>query len=70
MEDSELLLLVDDEEPQVVELDVLLDEPVRADDDVDLALGDAARARRFCSLGGPEPGENVDLDRVVGESVA
>ena len=34
--DTELLLLVDHEEPQVLELNVLLNEPVRAYDDVQL----------------------------------
>ena len=38
--DAEPLLLVDDEQPEVAELDVLRQQPVRADDDVDLAGGE------------------------------
>ena len=41
--DAEPLLLVDDHQPQVVELHVGLRQPVRADDDVDRALGQRAR---------------------------
>src|SRR5690606_38293198 len=35
---AEPLLLVDDDEPEVLEANILLDEAVRADDDVDLAI--------------------------------
>ena len=38
MRDAEALLLVDDEEPEVAELDVLGEQAVRADDDVQLAF--------------------------------
>ena len=38
---AEALLFVDDDQAQVGELDVLADQPVRADEDVDLALGRA-----------------------------
>ena len=41
--DAESLLLVDDHQAQVVEADVRLDQPVRADDDVDRAGCQAAR---------------------------
>ncbi len=44
--DAEALLLVDDHEAEVLELDVLLQEAVRADDDVDAAVGDVRRPRR------------------------
>ena len=37
---AEALLLVDDEQAEVAELDVLRQQPVRADDDVDLAGGE------------------------------
>ena len=37
--DAEALLLVDDDEAEVVEHDVLRQEPVRPDDDVDGAVG-------------------------------
>ena len=36
--DAELLFLVDDKQAEVLEMDVLADEPVRADEDVDLTL--------------------------------
>jgi len=36
---AETLLLVDDHKPQVRELDVLADKPVRADEDVDFTGG-------------------------------
>ena len=39
--DAEMLLLVDDEEAEVLELDALAEQRMGADDDVDLALGDA-----------------------------
>ena len=39
--DAEPLLLVDDQQPQVVELHVVLGQPMRADDDVDRADGQA-----------------------------
>ncbi len=39
--DAEALLLVDDEQPEILELHVLRQQAVRADDDVDLAGGDA-----------------------------
>ena len=39
--DAEMLLLVDDDEAEVLELDRLAEERVGADDDVDLAVGDA-----------------------------
>ena len=35
--DAETLLLVDDQQPQVLEADVLAEQPMRADEDVDLA---------------------------------
>ena len=38
--DAEPLLLVDDEQPEIAELHVLRQQPVRADDDVDLAGGE------------------------------
>ena len=38
--DAEPLLLVDDHQTQVLELDVLAEQPVRADDDVDGAVGE------------------------------
>ena len=53
--DAEPLLLVDDHQAQVVELDVLRGQPMRADDDVDLARlepGERCRALpRACRSG-------------------
>ena len=40
MRDAEMLLLVDDDQPQILELDGLAEERVSADNDVDLALGE------------------------------
>ena len=42
--DAEALLLVDDEQAEVVEAHVLRQQAVGADDDVELALGEVARA--------------------------
>ena len=47
--DAEPLLLVDDEQAEVAELHVLREQPVRADDDVDLAGGEVGE--RFLLLG-------------------
>ena len=44
--DAEALLLVDDHEPEVLRLHVAREQPVRADQDVDLALGEVARSLR------------------------
>ena len=43
--DAEALLFVDDDQPEIVEGDVFLQQPVRADDDVDLALGQIGQDR-------------------------
>ena len=43
--DAEPLLLVDDEQPEIAELHVLRQQPVRADDDVDLAGGEIVERR-------------------------
>ena len=47
---AEALLLVNDDEAQVAESDVLRQEPVRADDDVQLAV--AQLVDRLADLGG------------------
>ena len=46
--DAEPLLLVDDHQPQVLELHVVLGQPVGADDDVDRARRPAARSISAC----------------------
>ena len=57
--DAEPLLLVDDHQPQVLEADVVLHQPVRADDDVDSPVCQSLRASRFCWPSGAEPREHV-----------
>ena len=42
---AEALLLVDDHQAEVLEAHVALQQAMRADDDVDLAFGELARAR-------------------------
>ena len=44
--DAEALLLVDDQQPEVLGADVAREQPVGADQDVDLALGERARPPR------------------------
>ena len=41
MLDAEVLLLVDDEKAEVAELDIASEQRMGADDDVDVALGEA-----------------------------
>ena len=43
---TEAMLLVDDDETQIAEIDIGAEQPVRADDDVDLLLGDLDQRRR------------------------
>ena len=59
--DAELLLLVDDEQPQVLELDALADELVGADDDVDRAVLQALQ-NLFRLLGRAGTGQVFYLD--------
>ena len=47
---AEALLLVDDQQPEVLEADILLQQPVGADDDVDLPLLRPRSRIAFCSL--------------------
>ena len=56
---AEALLLVDDQQAQILELHVLLQQPVGADDNVHLALSAAPRRVFFCCLGGAEAGEQL-----------
>ena len=48
MRDAETLLLVDDQQAEIVESDVFRQQPMGADDDVDLARLRSARTS-FCS---------------------
>ena len=65
---AEAMLLVEDDQAEVVELHVLLDQLVRADDDVQLAFRQVLqRLRHF--LGRTEARQFGNLDRPVGETV-
>ena len=44
--DAEMLLLVDDQQAEIAELDALAEKRMGADDDVDIAVGDASLDRR------------------------
>ena len=55
--DAEPLLLVDDHQAEVLEADVLAEQPVRADDDVHLAALRARSRMSSCLLGGLEARE-------------
>ena len=46
--DAEMLLLVDDDEAEILERDRLAEHRVRADDDVDVAVGEAALGAHAC----------------------
>ena len=69
MHHAEALLFVDDDEAEVGEGDVLLQEPVRADDDVHLALGEIAQDAPLLGLG-LEARELFDAHRETGEARA
>ncbi len=67
--DAEPLLFVDDQQSQVFEADVLLHEPVRADDDVDFARFHSQQ--RLVLLGlGAESREDVHVERELGQPLA
>ena len=60
--DPEPLFLVDDDKPQILELDVLLNDAVGADDDIDRTPAQAADDRVLLA-GGAVAGEQLDFDR-------
>ena len=61
LRDTEALLLVDDDEPELLRDHVAREDPVRADEDLDLALGELAQHR--LDLGGPaEARHHLDAD--------
>ena len=62
MLDAEALLLVDHEQPEVLERDVLGEQAVRADHDVHLPSASPATAS-YCSFWREEPGQRRDPDR-------
>ena len=63
--DPEPVLLVDDEQPEVGELHVLLDQRVRADDDAGLA-GRGVVQRLLAGLGAERAGEQLHPGGAVG----
>ena len=65
---AEMLLLVDDEKAQIAENDALGEERVRADDDVDAALGQFA-LHLGCVLAGDKPRQLLDPHRHAGEAL-
>ena len=68
MGDAEALLFVDHQQSEIAELDVLRQQPMRADDDVDLARGQVDQ--RFLLLGlAAEAAHHVDADGKAGEAL-
>ena len=66
--DAEALLLVDDQQPEVLRAHVAREQPVRADQDVDLALGEALD--RLALLGGGAEARDVlDHERLVAQAL-
>ena len=64
--DAEALLLVDDQQPELLRAHVAREQAVRADQDVDLALGEALD--RVALLGGAAEARHViDLERLVAQ---
>ena len=66
---AKALLLVDDEQAELLEHHVLREQPVRADDDVDLARRNA-REDLLGFLFRAEAADHVDVDREAGEPLA
>ena len=67
--DAEPVLLVHDQEPEILEGDVLLEEPVRADTTSTVPAASPARTA-FCSFGRPEARQHLDPHRVALEALA
>ena len=65
--DAEALLFIDDEQAEVLELEVFGEQAVRADEDVDLAVGDLFEDL-FLLFRGAEAGDHLDVDGEVGEA--
>jgi len=66
---AEALLLVDDQQPQILELHIFLQELVGADQQVQTA-GAGSLQNAFLLLGGGESGKDLDLHREVLEPAA
>ena len=69
MHDAETVLFVDDDQAQVFELDVFLQQPVRADDDVDPALGGLLQHLGDL-FGGQKTADHFDAHRMIAEAMA
>ena len=69
MLDAEALLFVDDEKPEVLEVQVVGQQPMRADDDVDGAVLHAAHDLGLF-LRRQEPRQHLDPYRIVREPLA
>ena len=61
MRHPEALLLIDDDQSQVLELDILLDEPMGSNDDIDLAGGQVGQHLILIAMGA-EARKHVDDD--------
>ena len=68
MRDAESLLFVHHEQPEVAELHVFREQPVRADDDVDLAGGEIFQHDLLFRLRA-KPADHVDPDREAREAL-
>ncbi len=67
--DAETMFLIDDDESQIAENDIGAEQPVRADDDVDLLLGQLGQYGALL-LRGLETAEGDDVDGKVGKALA
>ena len=67
--DAEALLLVDDDQAEILELHVAADEPMRADDDVDLALRPSRFKMRFCSPAERKRLIDLDDEGILGQAL-
>ena len=65
---AEALLFVNDDQPEVVEFHVILQQPVRADDDVQFPLGEISQNAGLFP-GSPEAGDRFDPDRPIGKPI-
>ena len=66
--DAEALLLVDDQQPEVLRAHVAREQPVRADEDVRLALGEALDRGALVGRGA-EARDVLDRERVVAQAL-
>ena len=66
---AKTLLFVDDEQSEIAELNVLRQQPMRADDDLDLACGEIVERCLLLGLRA-KPADHVDPDRERREAIA